>query len=88
MFICICNFTKAEKESGYKNKLTLFEQDFMTKFEGQLTPAGLGFFQSDYDSSVKRVFHDVLEMREPRFEYNFVPHYIRPWLTEVPEDRR
>lgn len=69
------------------SRRTFRTQDFMTKFEGQLTPAGLGFFQSDYDSSVKRVFHDVLEMREPRFEYNFIPHYIRPWLTEVPEDR-
>ena len=35
-----------------------------------------------------QVFHDVLEMREPRFEYNFIPQYLRPWLKEVPEDNR
>jgi large subunit ribosomal protein L38 len=39
----------------------------MEKFSGQLTPAGLAFFQSDYDSSVKKVFHDLLDMREPRW---------------------
>ena len=37
-------------------KLRTFKtKDFMEKFEGQLTPAGLAFFQSDYDSSVKKV---------------------------------
>ena len=34
---------------------TFKTKDFMKKFEGQLTPAGLAFFQSDYDSSVKKV---------------------------------
>ena len=37
-------------------KLRTFKtKDFMEKFEGQLTPAGMAFFQSDYDSSVKKV---------------------------------
>jgi large subunit ribosomal protein L38 len=70
------------------SRRTFRTSDFLQKFDGQLTPAGLSFFQSDYDSSVKQVFHDVLQMREPRFEYNFLPPYLRPWLQEVPEDDR
>jgi large subunit ribosomal protein L38 len=70
------------------SRRTFQTSDFLQKFDGQLTPAGLSFFQSDYDSSVKQVFHDVLQMREPRFEYNFLPPYLRPWLQEVPEDDR
>ena len=66
---------------------TFKSENFRIKYPDELIPAGLGFFQSDYDSSVKRVFHEILEMREPRFEYNFVPPYIKPWLTEVPDDR-
>ena len=28
--------------------------------------AGLGFFQSDYDSTIRDFFHHKLDMREPR----------------------
>ena len=37
--------------------------DFYSKFQDEITPTGLAFFQSDYDSSVRKIFHDVLDMK-------------------------
>jgi len=47
-----------------------------------VTPAGLAFFQSDYDTSLHKFFHDVLDMKEPKYEYNFAPPYVEPWDDE------
>ncbi|XP_031348551.1 39S ribosomal protein L38, mitochondrial-like [Photinus pyralis] len=43
-----------------------------------LTPAGLAFFQSDWDSTLTDFYHKCLNMREPVFEYDFPKPYIRP----------
>merc|ERR1711925_60853 len=40
---------------------------------------GLAFFQSDYDLSLRDFFHHTLDMKEPRYEYEFPDPYIRPW---------
>jgi len=53
--------------------------DFYSKYQDQLTPAGLAFFQSDYDSSIRDFFHHTLNMREPRYEYEFPDWYVKPW---------
>ncbi|XP_012266236.2 39S ribosomal protein L38, mitochondrial [Athalia rosae] len=50
---------------------------FYRDHQDQLTPAGLAFFQSDWDTSVTEFFHKTLEMKEPRFEYDFPPPYIK-----------
>lgn len=34
--------------------------DFYRQHQDDLTPAGLAFFQADYDASVQKVFHDTL----------------------------
>ena len=39
----------------------------------------LGFFQSDYDSTLHEFYHHILNMEEPRYEYHFLPPYVRPW---------
>ena len=44
-----------------------------------IIPIGMAFFQSDYDSTLHKVFHDILNMEEPKYEYNFLPQYVRPW---------
>ena len=44
-----------------------------------VTPCGLGFFQSDYEESLHKVYHDVLNMKEPKYEYNFSESYVEPW---------
>jgi len=53
--------------------------DFYSKHQDQLTPAGLSFFQSDYDTSLRDFFHNKLNMKEPRYEYEFPLPYIKQW---------
>ena len=47
--------------------------------DGSIIPVALGFFQADYDLSLNKFYHDVLNMEEPKYEYNFLPPYVRPW---------
>ena len=37
--------------------------DFYSEHQENLTPAGLAFFQSDYDPSLRDFFHNVLNMK-------------------------
>ncbi|KAG8233227.1 hypothetical protein J437_LFUL012432 [Ladona fulva] len=59
-------------ERNFKTK------DFYRKHQDVLTPAGLAFFQSDWDPSLTDFFHNVLEMKEPTYEYDFPKPYIKP----------
>ncbi|XP_035414827.1 39S ribosomal protein L38, mitochondrial isoform X1 [Cygnus atratus] len=52
--------------------------DFYRKHEDSMTPAGLAFFQCQWDSSVTWVFHQLLNMREPVFEFVRPPVYHPP----------
>ncbi|XP_065708676.1 large ribosomal subunit protein mL38-like [Patagioenas fasciata] len=52
--------------------------DFYRKHEDAMTPAGLAFFQCQWDSSVTCVFHQLLNMREPVFEFVRPPVYHPP----------
>uniref|UniRef100_A0A6P7G3F2 Large ribosomal subunit protein mL38 n=2 Tax=Diabrotica virgifera virgifera TaxID=50390 RepID=A0A6P7G3F2_DIAVI len=71
--------------SSYKKEgscLTLSDRtfntyDFYKKFQDTMTPAGLAFFQSDWDASLKEFYHNKLNMKEPIFEYDFAPPYIK-----------
>lgn len=72
-----------------KGEIILAERTFKTnefflEHKDQLTPASLAFFQSDYDSTLTPFFHNVLNMKEPRFEYDFTPTYYAPWLEKNP----
>ena len=64
-------------------KRTFHTRQFFDKFEnnedGGMIPVGLAFFQSDYDSTLHKFYHNVLNMQEPKFEYHFLPQYNRPW---------
>ncbi|XP_072522809.1 large ribosomal subunit protein mL38 [Salminus brasiliensis] len=51
---------------------------FYRKYEELITPAGLAFFQSQWDESVTNTFHTLLNMREPVFEYDRPPVYHPP----------
>lgn len=59
-------------------KRTFKTFDFYQKLQDDITPAGLAFFQSDYDSSLTDFYHNVLEMKEPIFEYDFPRTYHPP----------
>lgn len=52
--------------------------DFYRKFQDVLTPAGLAFFQADWDKNLTDFYHNVLNMKEPVYEYDFP----RPFLRE------
>ena len=52
--------------------------------DNKVTPAGLSFFQSDWDSTLTKFFHHTLNMREPRYEYDFPPYYTKPWVEKNP----
>ncbi|XP_037134845.1 39S ribosomal protein L38, mitochondrial [Syngnathus acus] len=52
--------------------------DFYRKHQDSMTPAGLAFFQCQWDESVTSTFHDTLNMREPVFEFIRPPVYHPP----------
>ncbi|XP_023320347.1 39S ribosomal protein L38, mitochondrial isoform X3 [Eurytemora carolleeae] len=60
-------------------KRTFNTFDFYSEHQENLTPAGLAFFQSDYEPSLRDFFHNVLNMKEPRYEYEFPLPFIKPW---------
>lgn len=53
-------------------------RDFYAKRQDVLTPAGLAFFTSDWDETVRDYYHNVLKEEPPIFEYDFPEHYYKP----------
>ncbi|XP_011169405.1 39S ribosomal protein L38, mitochondrial [Solenopsis invicta] len=51
--------------------------EFYRKYQDQLTPAGLAFFQSDWEPSLKEFYYNTLKMEVPIFRYNFPEPYIK-----------
>ncbi|VEN48228.1 unnamed protein product [Callosobruchus maculatus] len=73
------DFTKY-KQSGPCLNLpdrTFSTYDFYRELQDDLTPSGLAFFQADWDTSLKDFYHNKLQMKEPIFEYDFPPPFIR-----------
>ncbi|KAK1118499.1 hypothetical protein K0M31_014810 [Melipona bicolor] len=52
--------------------------EFYRKYQDHLTPAGLAFFQSDWDFTVREFYHSVLNAKEPIFQYDFPEPHVRP----------
>lgn len=52
--------------------------DFYRKHQDHMTPAGLAFFQSQWDESVTSIFHNTFNMKEPVFEFIRPPVYHPP----------
>ncbi|XP_072846619.2 large ribosomal subunit protein mL38 isoform X2 [Pogona vitticeps] len=52
--------------------------DFYKKHQSDMTPAGLAFFQCHWDDSVTKIFHQVLDMKEPVFDFVRPPPYHPP----------
>lgn len=82
----VLDLPKYQLQSGPTslNERTFSTFNFYSELQDDLTPAGLAFFQSDYDSSLRDFFHNVLNMREPRFEYEFPEPYIKSWDSFYP----
>ncbi|XP_024893297.1 39S ribosomal protein L38, mitochondrial [Temnothorax curvispinosus] len=51
--------------------------DFYRKYQDHLTPAGLAFFQSDWEPSLKEFYYNTLKTRVPIFRYNFPEPFIK-----------
>lgn len=50
--------------------------NFYERHQDHMTPAGFCFFQSEHDESVRDVFWNKLDMKEPSFEFVFpVPYH-------------
>lgn len=49
---------------------------FFNKHASSLTPVGLSFFQTQWDLSVRDVFHNNLMMKEPVYEFDHGPRFI------------
>ncbi|XP_076686200.1 mitochondrial ribosomal protein L38 isoform X2 [Andrena cerasifolii] len=52
--------------------------EFYRQHQDHLTPAGLAFFQSDWDPTVKQFYQSTLGTNEPIFQYDFSKPYIKP----------
>lgn len=52
--------------------------EFYRKHQDHMTPAGLSFFQCQWDASVTDTFHNTLNMKEPVFEFERPPVYHPP----------
>jgi len=63
--------------------LNLGDRTFRTKkfyrdLQDSITPAGISFYQSDWDDSLPAFFHNKLGMREPIYEFDFPVPYRKP----------
>lgn len=69
------------KEVSPKSR-TFSNENFYRVHQKNLTPAGLSFFQSVWDSSVTKLFHKMFNSTEPIFEYDFDPphHPKQEWF--------
>ncbi|KAK7115472.1 large ribosomal subunit protein mL38-like [Littorina saxatilis] len=71
------DFTSHKRSPNCKSltERTFSTLDFYRQHQDDITPASVCFFQSQWDSSVKSIFHDVLGMKEPSFEFIRPPNY-------------
>ena len=67
--------TLSRNDSILKNR-TFKCSDFYRRYEENLTPASVQFFQCDWDNSVTSVFHNKLNIKEPCFEYDWEPPHL------------
>lgn len=58
-------------------KRTFKNFDFYKTHQDSMTPAGLAFFQADWDNTLKDVYHHKLNMKEPIYEYDFPEHILQ-----------
>ncbi|KAJ8264155.1 hypothetical protein GJAV_G00145850 [Gymnothorax javanicus] len=52
--------------------------EFYREHQNVITPAGLAFYQCQWDDSVTNTFHTLLNMKEPVFEFDRPPVYHPP----------
>ncbi|XP_014487652.1 PREDICTED: 39S ribosomal protein L38, mitochondrial [Dinoponera quadriceps] len=78
---CYLDYSEYKKKIN-KPCLNLEERNWQTrefymKYQDQLTPAGLAFFQSDWDNTMKEFYYDSLKIEVPIFQYDFPQPFIK-----------
>ncbi|ODM94651.1 39S ribosomal protein L38, mitochondrial [Orchesella cincta] len=80
----VIDFSKYKRPENCKNLAarTFSTYEFYRDLQDLMTPCGLAFFQAKWDSTLTDFFHNVLEMKEPWFEYDFPVHTLPPqkWI--------
>lgn len=66
----------AVKEASNLPQRTFNTLDFYRQRQDDITPAGLAFFQADWDQSLTDFYHNVLAMKEPVYDYDYPEAYI------------
>lgn len=51
--------------------------DFYREHQDQITPAGLSFFQVNWDDSLTAFYHNILKMKEPIYDYDYPEAYLK-----------
>ncbi|XP_045494663.1 39S ribosomal protein L38, mitochondrial [Colias croceus] len=69
--------SKVTSKSALEDR-TFVTRDWYKQYQDNITPAGLAFYQCDWDLTVRDFFHNTLNKKEPIYEYDFPQPYIRP----------
>lgn len=82
---------KMDNWNPNSNYTSLRERNFSTrdwyiKNENHLTPVGLKFFQTTWDEAVPGIYHEILGMKEPCYEYDIPEPYREEQKVLPPED--
>ncbi|EDW07628.1 39S ribosomal protein L38, mitochondrial [Drosophila mojavensis] len=64
------------KDYNNLEKRTFSTLDFYRQHQDELTPAGLAFYQTNWDESLTSFYHNVLQLKEPIYEYDFPKPYL------------
>ncbi|XP_050423328.1 39S ribosomal protein L38, mitochondrial [Adelges cooleyi] len=75
------DFTQLKKSPSDEIDLderTFSTFDFYRSKQDSITPAGLGFYQTDWDTSITAFYQDKLQTAEPIYEYDFPSPYVKP----------
>ncbi|KAH8373177.1 hypothetical protein KR009_000106 [Drosophila setifemur] len=65
-----------EPDYGNLTKRTFSTLEFYRQHQELLTPAGLSFYQTNWDESLTQFYQNVLERKEPVYEYDFPKAYL------------
>ncbi|KAH8314573.1 hypothetical protein KR074_002592 [Drosophila pseudoananassae] len=72
----LSSYQLAEQDYANLEKRNFSTLDFYRQNQEQLTPAGLAFYQTNWDESLTQFYHNVLKLKEPVYEYDFPKAYL------------
>lgn len=64
------------KDAFKLDERTFSTPTFYSSLQDAITPAGLAFFQADYDPSLTDFFHKKLQMTEPIYDYDWPKPFV------------